>query len=91
MLNEFKIKKTVDVRRLKHQLWENLNPKLEDPNNEEEVTLASLMDELYYEKKIINPNNVSVHSAFICMLHLANEKELKFETREDGINSDFKI
>ena len=91
MLNEFKIKKTVDVRRLKHQLWENLNPKLEDPNNEEEVTLASLMDELYYEKKIINPNNVSVHSAFICMLHLANEKELKFETREDGTNSDFKI
>ena len=91
VLNEFKIKKTVDVKRLKHQLWENLDPKLEDQNKEKEVTLASLMDELYYEKTIINPNNVSVHSAFICMLHLANEKELKFEAREDNANSDFKI
>ena len=52
MLNEFKIKKTVDVKRLKHQLWENLDPKLEDQNKEEDVTLASLMDELYYEKKM---------------------------------------
>ena len=53
VLNEFKIKKTVDVKRLKHQLWENLDPKLEDQYKEKEVTLASLMDELYYEKKII--------------------------------------
>ena len=91
LLNEFKIKKTVDVRRLKHQLWDNLNPKLEDQSEKEDVTLSKLMDELYYEKGVINPDNVSVHSAFICMLHLANEKELKIEAMKNGSDSDFKI
>ena len=33
--------------------------------------------------------NVSVHSAFICLLHLANEKGLDFEA--DGEEQDFTI
>lgn len=34
-----------------------------------------------YDNKLLDKENVSVHSAFICFLHLANEKNLKFDTQ----------
>ena len=115
-LNAFTIRKTVDVKRLKHQLWETMQPKLNtfaqivskqrgkevemtDENQNEsqtrnrqvstketdkldEMTMSSLMQDLYFGRKIVNANNVSVQSAFICLLHLANEKELEFEQED---------
>ena len=45
----------------------------------EGTTMASLMEDLYFDRRIVNANNVSVQSAFICLLHLANEKGLAFE------------
>ena len=31
-LNAFAIRKTVDVKRLKHQLWDHIKPKIEEIN-----------------------------------------------------------
>jgi Condensin complex subunit 2 len=98
-LNAFAIRKTVDVKRLKTQLWESVDKILEfkrskqrpndqivlrqqstsvtDPSGE--VKMSSLMHRLY-ESKLLDKENVSIHSAFICMLHLANEKGLQFKS-----------
>ena len=43
-----------------------------------------------YEFGKVNKENVSVNSAFICMLHLANEKSLEF-IAEKGQEYDFKV
>ena len=106
-LNPFAIQKNVDVKRLKHQLWDTLQPKLdslaaqvnkvvaldekknspeddEQMNLEDEVTMGSLLHDLYHDQAIVNANDVSVQSAFICMLHLANEKGLAFTREEDA-------
>lgn len=37
--------------------------------------MSHIMSKMY-EEQILDKENVSVHSAFICMLHLANEKGL---------------
>ena len=34
---------------------------------------------MYYREKKLDPANVSLQSSFICILHLANEKGLRFE------------
>ena len=47
-------------------------------NESDEMTMGRLMDDLYYGQGIVSANDVSVHSAFICILHLANEKRLVF-------------
>ena len=114
-MNAFAIRKNVDVKRLKVQLWETIQPKLDalaervtkvqdrevemvDENQSEQArrgqaltteadrlegtTMASLMDDLYFGRRMVNANNVSVQSAFICLLHLANERGLAFEQEE---------
>ena len=48
----------------------------------DDMTMSTLMDDLYFNKGIVNSSNVSVQSAFICLLHLANEKGLAFEQQE---------
>ena len=66
---------------------------------EDELTMGSLLHDLYYDQAIINANDVSVQSAFICILHLANEKGLAFtrdsdteeETGKDRSEADFRI
>lgn len=40
---------------------------------------SELLSDLYYRQKTLDPGNVSLQSSFICMLHLANEKGLRFE------------
>jgi hypothetical protein len=42
------------------------------------LCMTGIMEEMYYDQKSVDPQNVSVHSAFICMLHLANEKGINF-------------
>ena len=108
-LNAFAIRKTLNVKRLKNQLWEALQPKLnsvadrvnrvrskrrdQQQSAEEVVTLTNLMDDLYFESKQVDPDNVSVASAFICLLHLANEQNLSLEGLEGNVGQerDFKI
>ena len=55
--------------------------------------MTGLLEQMYYgEQRNVDPNQVSVHSAFICMLHLANEKGISFEPgTEDKFEVDFKI
>lgn len=43
-----------------------------------DLKMSMLMNHLYNEVKVIDKENVSIHSAFICMLHLANEHGLNF-------------
>ena len=47
------------------------------------------MHDLYFDQPVVNLKEVSVQSAFICMLHLANEKGLSFDPNDDteGIQS----
>jgi hypothetical protein len=51
------------------------------------------MNHLYNESRIIDKENVSIQSAFICMLHLANEKGLIFieNSNDQSIEADFVI
>ena len=51
----------------------------EERGSQQETTMGNVLEDLYYRKRVVNPDNVSVHSAFICLLHLANEKELEFD------------
>jgi hypothetical protein len=89
-LDVFAIRKNVDVKRLKHQLWEKVEIKLDKKlPQEKEICMTGLMEQMYYgnekanEKAICDPTHVSVHSAFICMLHLANEKGISFQPGTD--------
>ena len=56
---------------------------------EKEICMTGLMEQMYYgnekanEKATCDPTHVSVHSAFICMLHLANEKGISFQPGTD--------
>ena len=52
--------------------------------------MANLMEDLYFKKRSVDIGNVSVHSAFICVLHLANEKGLSF-TPDSQTEEDFSI
>jgi len=52
--------------------------------------MTGLMEQMYYKDRTIDAQNVSVHSAFICMLHLANEKGISFQPgSEDNFEVDF--
>jgi hypothetical protein len=53
--------------------------------------MSNMMSTMY-EGQILDKESVSVHSAFICMLHLANEKGLQFEQQGwDDPECDFRI
>ena len=51
------------------------------------------MDSIYNQDRNLSEKQVSVHSAFICLLHLANEKNLALEAdcHRDGFEADFVI
>ena len=86
-INPFEIRKTVDIKRLKNLLWEELEPALEDGTK---LQMSTLMDNLYYSLHKCDDKDVSVQSAFISMLHLANEKNLSFKAIDEG-EADFRI
>lgn len=57
----------------------------------EDLTAVGLLSDMYYTQRSLDPTNVSLQSSFICMLHLANEKGLKFEQEavpENGASLD---
>lgn len=91
------------MRQLKTQLWEHINPRIsstaaEQPEPHEEMhqaeapLLALNMSDIMYEiyTSGVSTNCVTVNSAFICMLHLANEQTLRFE-RMDDTEADFRV
>ena len=43
------------------------------------LTACNLLSDMYYKQRSLDPDNVSIQSAFICILHLANENDLRFE------------
>jgi len=61
-VNPFAIRKTINVKRLKNQLWDVLQDKIESEIEgiANDVTLASVMDDMYFGSKQIDPVNVSV-------------------------------
>jgi len=115
-LDLMKIQKKIDVKKLKHQLWTFINPKIEHtkgmkesllskpayegkrhhaPEQEEQpekngehLKMSQMMGNLYGDHHV-DAENISVHSAFICLLHIANEKGLALLT--DDHESDLKI
>ena len=46
------------------------------------LTAAGLLGDMYYKHMSLDPQNVSLASSFICMLHIANEEGLRFEQAE---------
>ena len=102
------------MKKLKHQLWTFINPKIENtqgmkesllskpatdfrredkrqeyavPENSEHLKMTDMLGQLYGNQQI-DKENISVHSAFICLLHIANEKGLALLTDQE---SDLKI
>jgi len=85
--------KVVDVKVVKATMWSLLTGKEQDEAEEESTmtakkTLSALCQQLppallQRENNTSNANNVSVSIAFICLLHLANEKCLAITDQDD--------
>jgi len=77
--------KNVDVKRLKKDLWEELqshksvNPQASSPTSAA-VSFSGTVDKLEAAQR---QDDVSTAYYFICLLHLANEKGLKIEGQEN--------
>ena len=52
-----------------------------EPNLNTDFHMSNVLNMLYKE---VDPESVSVASAFICLLHLANEKGLIFESEAEA-------
>lgn len=57
--------------------------KEDDQPESKTVKMTDIMYEMY-NTGLIDGENVTVNSAFICMLHLANEKTLRFENEKEN-------
>ncbi|XP_039558592.1 condensin complex subunit 2 isoform X2 [Passer montanus] len=83
--------KRMDMRRLKRNMWELLTEQGEGEEAEEgtdakvagEKMLSDLIKDLQPRLPPTMATNLSVPLAFLCLLHLANEKNLKLESTED--------
>ncbi|XP_059687469.1 condensin complex subunit 2 isoform X3 [Gavia stellata] len=93
-----KTAKKMDMKRLKKNMWDLLTDgqkketavEVEDAENEKntsvvagEKVFSSITKELLHRLPSVMANNLSVPLAFACLLHLANEKNLKLEGTED--------
>ncbi|XP_032937361.1 condensin complex subunit 2 isoform X2 [Catharus ustulatus] len=86
--------KRMDMRRLKQNMWELLTeqgaaaeeeePKEgTDPEVVGEKALSDLTKDLLHRLPPTMATNLSVPLAFVCLLHLANEKNLRLESTKD--------
>ncbi|XP_041879111.1 condensin complex subunit 2, partial [Corvus kubaryi] len=85
--------KKMDMRRLKRNMWELLTGAGEEVGGagEEpdtaavagEKVLSDVTKELLHRLPPAMATNLSVPLAFVCLLHLANEKNLKLQSTED--------
>ncbi|NXC77768.1 CND2 protein, partial [Anhinga anhinga] len=92
-----KTAKKMDMRRLKRDMWDLLadgqkkQTAAENEDAEEEDTsvvtgeklFSDITKELLHRLPSVMASNLSIPLAFTCLLHLANEKNLKLEGRED--------
>eukprot|EP01117_Protostelium_nocturnum_P014983 TRINITY_DN5760_c0_g1_i2.p1 TRINITY_DN5760_c0_g1~~TRINITY_DN5760_c0_g1_i2.p1 ORF type:complete len:720 (-),score=211.19 TRINITY_DN5760_c0_g1_i2:39-2117(-) len=76
--------KLVDIKALKDTLWQNLSDNNPGSSREEglDVSFSGLLEELPFNKE----SNVSVPFAFICLLHLANEKGFEITQTKNNLN-----
>ena len=76
--------KQVDVKELKSTLWENINdPSVSAPSKSGAHSFHALLDRFPEDNLAGATEDISVHMAFICMLHLANEHGLKITDRPE--------
>ncbi|NXG14002.1 CND2 protein, partial [Grallaria varia] len=86
--------KKMDMRRLKENMWELLSGGTAgqggDGDKEKDVSvvagekiLSDITKDLLHRLPTAMATNLSVPLAFVCLLHLANEKNLKLEGTED--------
>ncbi|NXR91763.1 CND2 protein, partial [Hypocryptadius cinnamomeus] len=87
--------KRMDMRRLKRNMWELLTEQREvgkgnscwefcgDAEVAGEKILSDLTKHLLHRLPPAMATNLSVPLAFVCLLHLANEKNLRLESTED--------
>ena len=82
--------KTVDIKKLKETMWAELNKKnSKNPVlNTEKNSFLSIVGALPSSMSSNEVENLSIHSCFITILHLANEHNLKLEQTAP---CDFKI
>ncbi|NXK14345.1 CND2 protein, partial [Herpetotheres cachinnans] len=92
-----KTAKKMDMKRLKKNMWDLLTDRQEkvtvaEVNAEKEKdtsmvagdkVFSSITKQLFHSLPSVMANNLSVPLAFACLLHLANEKNLKLEGTED--------
>ncbi|GAB0200322.1 condensin complex subunit 2 [Grus japonensis] len=93
-----KTAKKMDMKRLKKNMWDLLTngqkketvAEMEDAEEENntsvvagEKVFSNITKELLHRLPSAMANNLSVPLAFACLLHLANEKNLKLEGTED--------
>ncbi|XP_053905718.1 condensin complex subunit 2 isoform X3 [Cuculus canorus] len=92
-----KTAKKMDMRRLKKNMWDLLCDgqktetvaEVEDAEEEDksvvvgEKVFSSITKELFHSLPSVIASNLSVPLAFTCLLHLANEKNLKLEGTKD--------
>ncbi|XP_069773870.1 condensin complex subunit 2 isoform X2 [Narcine bancroftii] len=98
LLNYSKTAKLMDVKILKHKMWELLTGNIvtsngkDEPNEEAKVdtmsvkgqqSLTTIIKDLFERLPSTLAKNLSVPMAFACLLHLANEKNLQIEGNED--------
>ncbi|XP_053856768.1 condensin complex subunit 2 isoform X1 [Vidua macroura] len=83
--------KRMDMRRLKRNMWELLTGQEEGEEDGEgtdmemsgEKILSDITKDLLHRLPPAMATNLSVPLAFVCLLHLANEKNLRLESTED--------
>ncbi|XP_065507823.1 condensin complex subunit 2 [Caloenas nicobarica] len=92
-----KTAKKMDMKRLKRETWNLLTDRQKtetvtekgDAEKEDtsvvagEKTLSGLTKDLLHRLPPVMAKNLSVPLAFLCLLHLANEKNLQLESTED--------
>lgn len=98
LLNYSKTAKRMDVKRLKQNMWELLtgnsavsdgqDKAIEEPNDNAmtvkgQQSLAAITKDLFERLPRTLAKNLSIPMAFACLLHLANEKNLEIEGKED--------
>ncbi|OXB74794.1 UNVERIFIED_CONTAM: hypothetical protein H355_000054 [Colinus virginianus] len=92
-----KTAKKMDMKRLKQNMWdllidmqENAAAEIEDVEKQSDASVvtgekafSSITKELIHRLPSVMAENLSVPLAFACLLHLANEKNLKLSGTED--------
>lgn len=83
-VNYAKAAKRVDVKKLKDNLWRSLTlgSKLKEGEEDNVQGSQKFTDVVHNLKRMYSPKtmrDISVPFCFICLLHLANEKDLSIE------------